>query len=254
MANQEVSITEKLKRLYTLQLIDSQIDEINTLRGELPMEVQDLEDEIEGIKTRISKLETNIQELDSDAAKHNFNIKESEALIIKYKSQMDNVKNNREFDALTKELELQHLEIKLSQKKIREIQHFLEKKNEMLEGVKLKLESKIADLDAKKVALEKIISKTEKEERKLQKQSDKQRKLIDVFLLKAYDKTRRTYRNKLAVVNILRNSCGGCFNSVPPQKQLEVELSKKIIACEHCGRVIVSEHILSIEEGEEAAS
>lgn len=239
----EKSIEEKLRDLYSLQQIDSQVDEIQILKGELPMEVSDLEDEMIGLETRVNRLESQLQDLRQDIVRHQNNIKEAEALIIRYEQQMDNVKNNREFDALTKEIELQRLEIQLSQKKINQASKDILAKDETLVAAKERMHSKAAELEAKKVELQQIIEKTEKEETELSKKSDKARKLIEDRLLRAYDKTRKSYRNGLAVVTISRNACGGCFNTIPPQQQLEIAQRKKIIACEHCGRVLVDELI-----------
>jgi len=238
------SIADKLRSLYALQQTDSKLDEIAVLKGELPMEVSDLEDEISGLNTRLRKLEGSIAEIDLEIARHNNNIKEAEALIARYEKQLDNVKNNREFDALTKEIELQKLEIQLSQKKIREATANKEVKVESQTQIASKLEQRMKDVDSKKVELQKIIEKTEKEETKLTKDSEKARKGIEERLLVAYDKIRKTYRNGLAVVTVQRGACGGCFNRIPPQMQIEIGVMKKIIACEHCGRVLVDEQIL----------
>ena len=252
MATKDLTVAEKLKDLYDLQLIDSNIDNIAILKGELPMEVSDLEDEIVGLETRLSKLNVNIQELEGEISKHQNNIKESEALIIKYEKQMDDVKNNREYDALTKELELQKLEIQLSEKKIKEYKHSFENKKETLDATQERVTSKKTDLDNKKVELEKIIEKTEKEEEKLFKKSERKKKVVEPRLLKAYTKIRTSYRNGLAVVTVSRNSCGGCFNKIPPQIQLEIQGQKKILACEHCGRVLVDNETAGIVEDAEA--
>ena len=247
-AVKEQSIAEKLKALYALQQIDSKMGEIAILKGELPMEVSDLEDEITGLKTRLRKLESSVAEIDHEIARHNNNIKESEGLIVKYEKQLDNVKNNREFDALTKEIELQRLEIQLSQKKIREANAARETKAESLDAINTKLTQRNKDVDSKKVELQKIIEKTEKEETKVVKESDKARKDIDERLLVSYDKIRKTYRNGLAVVTVSRGACGGCFNRIPPQLQIEIGVMKKIIACEHCGRVLIDDSILASEQ------
>lgn len=244
--NNEVSIEEKLKELYNLQQIDSQTDQIAILKGELPMEVSDLEDEIAGLETRINKLTNNVNDLESDQARHRNNIKEAEALIAKYEKQMDNVKNNREYDALSKELELQRLEIQLSEKKMREISGYVNAKQETLKIAQERLGMKQEELKIKKVELEEIIEKTDKEEQKLMKKSEKTKKNIEERLLKAYTKIRGAYRNGLAVVTVERDSCGGCFNKIPPQIQLEINMMKKVIACEHCGRVIVDDSIAGI--------
>ncbi len=183
--------------------------------------------------------------MDQEILAHNTNIKESEARILKYEKQLDNVKNNREFDALTKEVELQKLEIQLSQKKIREANIARDTKKEALDVIATKLNQRNKDVENKKVELSKIIEKTEKEEAKLLKESDKARKDIEDRLLVSYDKIRKTYRNGLAVVTVARGACGGCFNRIPPQLQIEIGVMKKIIACEHCGRVLVDESILA---------
>ncbi|HRO08066.1 MAG TPA: C4-type zinc ribbon domain-containing protein [Saprospiraceae bacterium] len=245
----EKSIAERLKALYDLQQIDSKLDSIAVLKGELPMEVSDLEDDISGIQMRIQKHEASINDVETEISRHNSNIKESELLISKYEKQLDNVKNNREFDALTKEVGLQKLEIQLSQKKIREASVTNESKIESLAQLKAKLEQRIKDVEAKKVELQKIIEKSEKEEAKLIKESDKARKNIEDRVLLSYDKIRKTYRNGLAVVTVSRGACGGCFNRIPPQLQIEIGIMKNIIACEHCGRVLIDEKAL-LEDAE----
>ncbi|MCB9285303.1 MAG: hypothetical protein H6563_14625 [Lewinellaceae bacterium] len=250
--NKELTIAEKLKSLFELQLIDSQIDEIQILKGELPIEVSDLEDEIAGLETRIGRLQDQINELEGEISKHQGNIKESEGLMQRYQKQMDNVKNNREFDALSKELELQRLEIQLSEKKIREAAGQLENKKETLDTNQQRLDAKQKDLETKKVELAEIIEKTEKEETALEKESDAAKAHLDDRLLKAYLKIRENYRNGLAVVKVERDSCGGCYNKIPPQIQLEIAMRKKIVACEHCGRILVDDNILHYEQ-EEAA-
>jgi uncharacterized protein len=252
MSKKEQTISEKLKSLYELQQVDSQLDEILVLKGELPVEVSDLEDEIAGIETRIQKINASVKELEAEIARYNNNIKESEALIQKYNKQLDSVKNNREFDALNKEIELQKLEIQLSEKKIRETRANINMKLDSLQNSEEKKEEKVKVLDVKKVELAKIQEKTEKDEEKLLKQVDKSRKKIEDRLLAAYDKIRSSYRNGLAVVTVERDACGGCYNQIPPQLQLEITLSKKIIACEHCGRVLVDAAVIQNEEPAEA--
>ncbi len=240
----DLTVEEKLKYLYELQLIDSQIKEIETLKGELPMEVHDLEDEIAGLETRLRRILENIEDLEGEISRHESNIQESKALILRYEKQSDNVKNNREYEALTKELEMQKLEIQLSEKRIKEAQVNLNAKNETQETAEGRLKAKKADLDRKRVELEAIQEKTEKEEEKLRKKSDKARKKIEERLLKAYNKITGACRNGLAVVTVQRDACGGCFNKVPPQLILEIGMRKKIIVCEHCGRILVDERIM----------
>lgn len=249
----ELSIAEKLKQLYEIQLIDSEIDQISVLKGELPMEVQDLEDEIAGLNTRLQKLADSVDEFDAQVLKYNSKIKEAELLIEKYEKQMDDVKNNREFDALSKELELQKLDIQLFKKKITENMDISKNKRETLKMTEETIADKNTQLAEKKVELEAIIEKTEKSEQKLIKKSTREKKHVDERLLLAYEKVRDNYRNGLAVVNVARNACGGCFNKIPPQIQLEIGLRKKIIVCEHCGRVLVDDYILTVGTPEEFA-
>lgn len=244
----EKTIVEKLQDLYNLQAIDSKLDELEVLKGELPMEVSDLEDEIAGLSTRVSRLDTQIEEMEADMLMHERNIAEAEALLDRYSKQMDNVKNNREYDALMKEQEMQRLEIQLSQKKIGQIKRDLEAKNETLFATTERMNIKSENLKSKKVELEKIIEKTEKEELKLRKSSDKARAGIEERLLTAYDRIRKSYRNGLAVVTVSRNSCGGCFNTIPPQVQMEITQRKKILACEHCGRILVDDETAGLLE------
>lgn len=239
----EASITEKLKKMWDLQQVDSQLDEIQILKGELPMEVADLEDEIAGLETRSKKLRAGVKEGDQEIARFQTAAKDAEANIKKYQKQLEEVKNNREYEALQKEIELAHLDIQLSEKKVRDAKGKLDAQKESLTIAEAKLDAKQKDLDAKKVELQGIIEKTEAEENRLRTQSVKAREGIEDRLLNAYDKTRRTYRNGLAVVTVERNSCGGCFNHVPPQVQLEIGMHKKIIACEHCGRILVDQSI-----------
>lgn len=244
----ELTVEEKLKSLYELQLIDSQISELEILKGELPMEVRDLEDEIAGLETRFRRLQENMEDLEGEVGRYESNIAEAKALIIRYEKQLENVKNNREYEALTKELEMQRLDIQLSEKKIREVKVNVEAKAGTLSATEERFEGKKADLERKRVELQAIQEKTEKEEEKLRKKSDKARKKIEERLLKAYSKIRGSYRNGLAVVTILRDACGGCFNQVPPQLQLEIGMRKKIMACEHCGRILVDSHIMEAIE------
>ncbi len=252
MTKKELSVAEKLKTLYELQLIDSQVDEIQVFKGELPMEVSDLEDEIVGLETRINRLDESLADLKKENSSHAINIKESEALIERYETQLESVKNNREYDALSKEIQLQKLEIQLSEKKIGEVGKNLAAKEELLTTASERLQKHQEALAVKKVELEKIIEKTEKEEKSLLKKSDKAKAKIDERLMRAYNKIRSSYRNGLAVVNVSRNACGGCFNMIPPQVQLEIGLRKKIIVCEHCGRILVDDNILNVGVGEKA--
>ncbi len=244
------TVAEKLQMMFDLQTIDSNLDKIQILKGELPMEVEDLEDEIKGLETRIRKLDSKVEDLEGEINQHKGNIATSETLIERYKKQLDEVKNNREFEALTKEIELQELEIQLSNKKIGELELTKETKVDIRKNANEKLEAKVADLDKKKVELEKIITKTEKEEKTLMNKSTKAKKKLDDRLLKSYNKIRNNYRNGLAVVTIARNACGGCYNRIPPQVQIEIGTRKNIIACEHCGRILVDNETAGITPDE----
>ena len=248
-AAKEKTVEEKLKNLYDLQVIDTNLDEIEVLKGELPVEVSDLEDEIAGLETRIGRLQANVDDIEGQVTRLDGVMKDAETAIERYKRQMDEVKNNREYEALQKEIELQSLDIQLSEKRQGELRVSLETKQSTLAAAKERLEERQGDLERKKVELEKIVAKTEKEERKLQKLSNAARKHIEERLLKAYDTIRNTYRNGLAVVGVERNACGGCFNQVPPQTRLEIGLHKKIIACEHCGRILVDEELTGAAAG-----
>lgn len=242
----EISIEEKLRQLYSLQRADSKIDEIEILKGELPIEVSDLEDEITGLETRLKNLNETVKDIEKEGQKYLTRISEGEALIKKYTKQLDEVKNNREYDALSKELEMQKLEIQLAEKKARENADKVGGKTTVIKEVKDKLKSKKANLDLKKDELKSIVAKTEKEEKALRKTAAAAEALIDERLLKAYHRIRNNYRNGLALVAIERDSCGGCFNQIPPQIQLEVSQRKKIIACEHCGRILVDDEIAGV--------
>lgn len=244
-ARKEASVEDRLKSLYKLQLIDSEIDKIHILKGELPVEVSDLEDEVAGLETRIEKLNTAIDEFNQHISKHEGNIADANALIERYMEQLKKVKNNREFDALNKEIEYQKLEIQLSEKRIREGKEDVAKKEEVLAVAVEKRDKIVKNLKLKKKELEEIIKKTEKEETKLMKESEKARKSIDERLIKAYDKIRKSYRNGLSVVTIQRDACGGCYNMVPPQLQVEVGLTRRVVVCENCGRILVNEDILT---------
>ena len=239
----EKTVEEKTRELYRLQQIDSQIDQIEILKGELPMEVADLEDEIAGLDTRITRLEGQVKDLQTEISRHSGNIAESEQLILRYEEQMNNVKNNREYEALMKETEMQRLEIQLSDKKSGSSQRELDTKQEALDMTREKKAGKVQLLETKQEELKSIIAKTEKEEKKLRRQSDKQRKDIEERLLRAYDRVRTSYRNGLAVVTVERNACGGCFNSIPPQQQLEISQRKRLMVCEHCNRILVDQNI-----------
>ena len=240
---QELSVEEKLQHLYELQRIDTEIDKIKTLRGELPLEVQDLEDEIAGLETRLENLKNEISEADKSVTNKKQEITKSEELIKKYSEQLDNVRNNREYDALTKEVEFQKLEIELQQKRIREAQKLKAEKEVNLEISNKQYTEKKADLEAKKAELDDIIAETHEDEEALIKKSEELSQNIEERLLTAYRKIRDNARNGLAVVTVDRDACGGCFNKIPPQRQLDIRSRKKIIVCEYCGRILIDKYI-----------
>jgi predicted nucleic acid-binding Zn-ribbon protein len=242
-AETELTIEEKLRALYSLQVVDSEIDKIRTLRGELPLEVQDLEDEVEGLETRIGNLKNEIAELEKSIASKNNEITSSQALIKKYEEQQDNVRNNREYDSLSKEIEFQTLEIELCNKKIREFTVQTEEKKEVMEEAQTALDERKRDLEGKKAELEDITRDTQKEEEQLAEKSEELQTRIEERLLTAYKRIRTNARNGLAVVSIQRDACGGCFNQIPPQRQLDIKSRKKIIVCEYCGRILVDDEI-----------
>jgi predicted nucleic acid-binding Zn-ribbon protein len=239
-----VPISEKLKALYELQVVASEIDKIKTLRGELPLEVQDLEDDITGLKTRISNYEEDIKTLETSVGNRKTAIKESEALIAKYSEQQTNVRNNREYDSLNKEIEFQRLEIELSEKKIREFTAELASKKEAIETAKAQLKEREEDLERKKKELDDITAETRIEEEKLKSKGEKIESVIEPRLLTAFKRIRKNARNGLAVVTVQRDACGGCFNKIPPQRQMDIANRKKIIVCEYCGRILVDKDIL----------
>jgi predicted nucleic acid-binding Zn-ribbon protein len=238
-AKKELSIADKLDALFELQKIDSQIDKIRTVRGELPLEVQDLEDEVAGLQTRISNLEEEVAQLETEVSDRKNATKDSETAISKYKEQQNNVRNNREYESLSKEIEFQELEIKLHEKKSKEAKFKIESKQEVLDEAKTQLELRSSDLATKKSELDAIISETQVDEDKLLKSSENAKKNIEERLLFAYDRLRTNAKNGLAVVPVDRDACGGCFNKIPAQRQLDIETKKKIIVCEHCGRILV---------------
>jgi predicted nucleic acid-binding Zn-ribbon protein len=242
----ELTIAEKLHALYELQQIDSELDKITILKGELPQEVHDLEDEIEGLGTRIGRLKTGIDEAEEEVSNFKNGIKKYESNIERYTRQMDDVKNSREFESLQKEIELAKLDIQLHLKKMRDAEMNVDARRNTLKSNEMTLAARSKDLEVKREELAKIIEKTEKDEERLTKKSEKARKNIEDRLLRAYNKIRSSYRNGLAVAPITRNACGGCFNQIPPQLQLEIGLHKKVVACEHCGRILIDE---SIREG-----
>jgi predicted nucleic acid-binding Zn-ribbon protein len=244
-AEAELTIEEKLRALYSLQLVDSEIDKIRTLRGELPLEVQDLEDDVAGLETRIGNLKGEVAELEKSVVGKTNEITNSQALIKKYEEQQNNVRNNREYDSLSKEIEFQTLEIELCNKKIREFTAQVAEKKEVMAEAQTALDERTRDLDGKKSELDDITRDTQKEEEQLDDKSSQLQTRIEERLLTAYKRIRSNARNGLAVVSVQRDACGGCFNQIPPQRQLDIRSRKKIIVCEYCGRILVDDEIVN---------
>ena len=246
----EITVERKLIELYTLQQVDSKIDKIRIIRGELPLEVQDLEDEIAGMETRIAKYNEELEKFSKDIVDYKNKIKEATALIKKYEEQQNNVRNNREYESLTKEIEYQSLDIQLCEKRINDCT----KKSEMLKislgETNARLEERKGDLELKKNELSSIVEETEKEEQELMVRSQESEQLIEERLLTAYKRIRKNARNGLAVVKIERDACGGCFNKIPPQHQLDIRMHKKIIVCEYCGRILIDQDIVDMYHNE----
>lgn len=238
-------IEQKLINLAYLQAVDTKIDEIQKVRGDLPNEVRDLEDELVGLENRYRKIEEEIHELQTNVKNYELSIKDSKSKIEKYTKQQNNVKNNREFEALSKEIDLQNLEISVSEKHIKEGKVLVEERKKSLDSTKKLISSRKTDLSTKKSELAEILESTRKEEEALQRLSEKAAKKVDDRLLNAYRRNRQNVRNGLAIVSIQRDSCGGCFNMVPPQRRTEVRLMKQIIHCEHCGRILVDDAIIN---------
>jgi predicted nucleic acid-binding Zn-ribbon protein len=237
--NTDLSIEQRLQNLYQLQLMLSEIDKIKTLRGELPFEVQDLEDEVAGLQTRIHNFQADVKELETAIGKQRIKITDANALIGKFQSQLDNVRNNREFDSLSKEIEYQGLEVELAEKHIREFTHELKVLADEIEKCKFLYTERQADLKSKKEELDEIISETKIQEEQMREKAKQLESTIEARLLAAFKRIRKSARNGLAVVYIQRDACGGCFNKIPPQRQLDIKLRKKTIVCEHCGRIII---------------
>lgn len=239
----DISIEEKLRALFELQKVDSEIDKIRILRGELPLEVQDLEDEIAGLETRVKNLEGEVKSLETAISNKKTEIAQAKDLIKKYQEQQNNVRNNREYDSLSKEIEYQTLEIELCEKRIKEFTAQIALKKEAIDQATALLNERKSDLDQKKKELEEIVAETQKEEEQLLQRSREIEAIIEPRLLTAYKKIRGNARNGLAVVTVERDACGGCFNKIPPQRQLDIRSRKKIIVCEYCGRILVDDEI-----------
>ena len=243
---QELTVEQKLKTLYQLQTMLSKIDEIKTLRGELPLEVQDLEDEIAGLTTRIERIKGEIAELKTSIAGKKVEIEKAKASVAKYKEQQDNVRNNREYDFLSKEIEFQTLEIELCEKRIREFSEQQEEKTKEVEKSSALLEERQKDLEVKKNELDEIVSETKQEEEKLRDKAKELETKIEPRLLESLKRMRKNSRNGLGIVYVQRDACGGCFNKIPPQRQLDIRSRKKIIVCEYCGRIMIDPELAGV--------
>ena len=247
-ADKEYTVEEKLYTLYQLQAIMTDIDKIKTLRGELPLEVQDLEDEIAGLETRLQNYHADIEDIKVDIADQKHRITECKSLIDRYTAQLDNVRNNREFDNLSTENEYQGLEVEFSEKKIKEFTEEIRNREREINELKQVLEGRRADLQQKESELDRIIAETKQDEEKLRERAKKLEVTIEPRLLTAFKRIRKGARNGLAVVTVQRGACGGCFNKIPPQKQLDIKLRKKIIVCEYCGRIMIDPELAGIED------
>ena len=246
-AEKEYTVEEKLKTLYDLQTILSEIDRIKTLRGELHLEVQDLEDEIAGLETRIKNFHTEIEDLKAAVSAKKVEIQNAQTLIEKYTKQQDNVRNNREFDFLSKEIEYQTLEIQLCEKRINEFIAAQEAKSNEVAASEEILQDRQHILNEKKSELDEIVSETKQDEEKLREKAKKLENKVEPRLLSAFKRIRKNARNGLAVVYIQRDSCGGCFNRIPPQRQLDIKMRKKIIVCEYCGRIMIDPELAGVQ-------
>ncbi len=245
---QNLSVETRLKSLYELQSILSQIDRIRTVRGELPLEVADLEDNIVGLTTRVDNYKKEIEELRKKTVSEKEKINEAQSKIEKYKTQLDNVRNNREFDLLSKEIEFQTLEIQLCEKHINEYGRVIENKTNEIAATEEKLKDENHVLAEKKAELDEIVSETKQDEERLREQAKALEPKIDARTLAALKRIRKNARNGLGIVYIQRNACGGCFNRIPPQKQAEIKMRKKIIVCEYCGRIMIDPELAGVEE------
>jgi hypothetical protein len=243
----DLSVEEKLKTLYQLQTALSSIDEKRTLRGELPQEVDDLEDEIEGLNTRIERIQTDIDEFRQAVVQKRGEIADAEASVARYKQQLDDVRNNREYDMLSKEIEFQSLEIELCNKKIKEANARIDEKNEELEQNKALIEERRGDLEVKKGELDEIMAETRAEEEKLKEKAKALEEKIEPRLLTSFKRIRKNVRNGLGIVYVQRDACGGCFNKIPPQRQLDIKMHKKIIVCEYCGRIMIDPELAGVK-------
>lgn len=244
----EVSVEDRLRTLYKLQMYLSEIDSIKTLRGELPLEVADLDDEIAGLGTRINKFELDLKEIESNSLQQKLKIETSKAKIEKYNTQLENVRNNKEFDHLTKEVEYETLEIELAEKRAREFSQLQKDITLKIEEANAQLNEKKLDLEHKQKELEDIVSETKANEEKIREKAKKVEASIEPRLVTAFRRIRKNARNGLGIVPIQRGACGGCFNKIPPQRQMDIKLGKKIIVCEYCGRIMIDPEFAGIKE------
>ncbi len=247
-----ITMDEKLRTLYQIQIKDTAIDKIHLQRGELPLEVQDLEDEVAGLNTRIANAEADIEQIEKKKADFKHAIEEAAMLVEKYTNQQNNVKNNREYESLGKEIEYQTLEQQVCEKRIGECERDLQEKRELIEATRARLAIFEANLEEKKKELETIIEETAAAEEKLQAEKEELQKKIDERMMVAYNRVRGAAKNHLAVVTIERETCGGCFNQIPPQRKLDIIQGKKIIVCEYCGRILVNPEYKNDYKAEEA--
>ena len=244
----EYSVEEKLQSLFQLQSMLTEIDKIKTLRGELPLEVQDLEDEIAGLTTRIEKASQDVVEMSKGVTENKNTIEVSRAQIAKYQEQQDHVSNNREFDSLNKEIEFKNLEVELAEKRIREFTQAINAKKEEIESNKALVDEKKQDLEVKKSELQEIIEENRQEEERLREKCKNLELNIEPRLLQSFKRIRNNTRNGLGIVYVQRESCGGCFNKIPPQRQLDIRMRKKIIVCEYCGRIMIDPELAGVKE------
>ena len=245
---QDYTVEEKLKSLYQLQLIFSEIDRIKTLRGELPLEVEDLEDEVAGLRTRIANFSGDIENLKIEEGKRKVKIEEAKAMIAKYTEDQNNVRNNREYDLLAKEIEFQSLEVEFCEKKLRQFAAEQKTKMDEIERTEALLEERLRDLEDKTSELEEIVAETKEEEEKLRERAKQIEGSIESRLLQSFKRIRKNTRNGLGVVYVQRDACGGCFNKIPPQRQLDIKMRKKIIVCEYCGRIMIDPELAGVKE------
>ena len=245
--DKEYTVEERLKALYELQTLLSKIDKIKTLRGELPLEVKDLEDSIIGLETRLENYKNDVKEFTTSIATHKVGIQEAQALIDKYTEQQNNVRNNKEYDHLTKEIEYQGLEVEAREKKVRDLTKLINDRKEEIEDLEKLLVDRKAEFQEKRSELDDIIAETRQDEEKLREQAKALEQEIEPRLLSSFKRIRKNARNGLGIVYIQRDACGGCFNKIPPQRQMDIKLRKKVIVCEYCGRIMIDPELAGIE-------